>query len=260
MIARRRLPSVPSRSVRGRLGLRPWPCRAGPGTPAGRASGSLLGEPRPGLGLRLLLPGLLGLLLLALTPSSAHAQRGRSTVDARVGLVSPKGDLGDVHDDAGVLAGLGFGYRVSDRVELRLDGTFEHLFDGGKQGFLGAVRGPEADLWHVTGGLGIELTNPFRNWEVSLFGGGGVTFFNVSERALEVVDGRQVVQGIDRDALTDTKLTGNVAVFVGYQLTDVLTLFYRTEGYVMFGAASDPNDYLGNEITLINALGFRVGF
>ncbi len=193
---------------------------------------------------RLLLP-LLSLLLLLPLHARAQAPAGVTT-DLRIGLASPKGDLGDLHDE-GFFAGAGVGYRILPRLELRLEGGFENLERGGRPNILGGVKGPEADLWHVTALAAVELTEPgVTPWEVDVGVGGGATVFVVE-------------RGETIEAQRGTWPTVQGAFLVGFHTGGAVTLFLRIDGYLMLEDTAAPAGYLSKELSLINAAGIRLG-
>ncbi|MFQ5691196.1 MAG: hypothetical protein ACE5HQ_13105 [Gemmatimonadota bacterium] len=191
----------------------------------------------------------LALVGLVLAPRTASAQevapRGPFSLSARVGLANPTGDLGQLHS-SGFFAAVGVGYRILPRVDLRAELGRENLERNGRPSQLGGIRGPQADLYHVTAMLEFELTDPNTSgWEVSLGVGGGDTRFEVQQDA-------------NFDAISGYWPTLQSALQVGYEFAGRTELFARIDGYLMLGDAQDPRDYLGKEISVINGLGLRV--
>lgn len=195
----------------------------------------------------------LGITTLAVShPALAHAQQGQISLDGWFGLTSPKGDLGDVND-SGWATGIGGAYRVLDRVALRLDGTLERTVQGepceNGTSIFKNLCGPNAYLWHVTGSVAVELTEPGSFGEIALSTGGGWS-------RMEVNAFREFPE------FRDSGLTWTAAIFAGVEPTDWLTAFARLQGFVMLkdeGGVTE-GDPLGREATLVNALGLRVSF
>ncbi len=188
------------------------------------------------------------LALLVLLPTSMAAQQGRTSLELRLGVGNPTQDLAVVHEE-GLAYGVGIAYRVRRRIELRLEGTLENLEPGGgRPDLLGGAKGPDANAWHLVGGLGIELTDPTASdWEVTYFAQAGVTYFDVEESETF-------------PAQTATAPTLNSGLTVGYDVAKPLNLFLRMEAYLMLSDTSDPDDYLGKEVTIVNSIGIRLSF
>lgn len=185
------------------------------------------------------------LVLLAILPTSVAAQQGRTTVEFRLGLANPTQDLAGFHEE-GLALGVGIAHRIGHRVELRLEGALENFEPGAGRSELGGVKGPDANAWHLVVGLGIELTDPTATaWEVTVFAHAGMTYFDVDESAA-------------LPARTADAPTLNGGLTVGYDVTSSLSFFLRGELYLMMGDRSDPDDYLGREITIVNSFGIRL--
>lgn len=192
------------------------------------------------------------LLLLACTPPAAAQSTGRAqpagVAEIRAGAASPKGDLGDLNDD-GVLIGLGLGYRLLPRVELRAQLDFENLERGGRPGRLGGSVGPQTHLWHYLAGLQAELTDPvISRWEIALSVLGGGTYLDIDDGPPSVPDYHGHVPTVH--------LSGQV----GYDLFDSATLFARAGGYGMLDDRTEPPTYFGKEFVLTHAAGLRIRF
>lgn len=195
------------------------------------------------------------LLLVALAlPSTATAQSNRFSIDALVGMGSPKGDLAKVNVD-GVVGGFGLGYRIAPRLTLRVDWALDALQRGGSPPqsgtpvHLGGDYGPRTDLWHYTAGMAAELTRPDTGpWEVSALAEAGGTW--VDEKGAPTV---APFQG------QEATLYGGF--MVGYDVTPALALFGRAGSYLLLGNATDPNgSFEGKEFILTDVFGVRLTF
>ncbi len=182
------------------------------------------------------------LALLVLLPTSVAAQQGRISLELRLGVGVPTQDLGALHDE-GLVLGEGIAYRIHRRIELRLEVTLENL-----EPSLGGATGPDANAWHLVGGLGIELTDPTASkWEVTYFAQAGITYFDVEESETF-------------PAQTATAPTLNSGLTIGYDIAEPLNLFLRMEAYFMASDITNPDDYLGQELTIVNSVGIRLSF
>ena len=206
------------------------------------------------LGRHLALSATALLLLLPAVPAPAVAQSatGRAqpagVASVRAGASSPKGDLGDLNDD-GVLVGLGLGYRLLPRVELRAQLDFQNLERGGRPRAFGGTVGPQTHLWHYLAGVQVELTDPvISKWEIALNALGGGTYYDISDGPPAVPD------------YTGHKPTVHLAAQVGYDLFDSATLFARAGGYGILGDAGEPPQQLGKEAVLTHVGGLRIRF
>lgn len=116
-------------------------------------------------------------LMAAIAGSPTWAQQGIS-LEGRVGVAVPTGDLADTHDP-GLAAGLGLGFDVGSRVALTGDvelGTYGGGLEVVEPDF---AVGADLSLWHVTGGVEVQLLDPAMTyWTLALHGGGGVTAFD----------------------------------------------------------------------------------
>lgn len=196
--------------------------------------------------------GLLAMLLVLAAPrAEAHAQADppRTVLEVRAGASSPKGDLGDAGDD-GQLLGLSVGYRVLPRLTLKAEGTLQNLERAGDPLERGGRLGPDIELWHYMGVASLELTNPVRSrWEIVLHGGAGGT--HVEGDATERFE-----------ASSSEEPTLLAAVDGGYDFGRHVTLFFRADGYLIFGdsPAPDTPPYLGKEVVLTHTGGLRLSF
>lgn len=235
---------VDDRSWRRRGGVRGGP----EATPVGGGQR----PPRIRRGAQVVLSGCLlaALLALAVPLTEAHAQAGppQGVFEVRVGASSPKGDLGDAGDD-GQLVGVSLGYRLLPRLTLGLEGTLQNLERGGDPPELGGGLGPDIELWHYLAVVSLELTDPVRSrWEVVLHGGAGGT--RVESDATERLDG-----------VSSDEPTALAAVDGGYDFSRHVTLFFRADGYLIFGDTSDPGKpFLGKELVLTHTGGLRLSF
>ena len=189
---------------------------------------------------------------VVLAPPAAAQSTGRAqpagVAEIRAGASSPKGDLGDLNDD-GVLIGLGLGYRLLPRVELRAQLDFQNLERGGRPRALGGAVGPQTHLWHYLAGVQVELTDPvISKWEIALNALGGGTYYDISDGPPAVED------------YTGHKPTVHLAAQVGYDLFDSATLFARAGGYGILGSAPEPPRQLGKEVVLTHTAGLRIRF
>lgn len=129
-----------------------------------------------------LLTGSLGVFAIAAAAAPAGAQSPLN-LEARGGLAVPVGDLSDV-GDPGAGFGAGLAWRVHDRIALRADGDLEIL----SQDLAGGVVMPVTYLWHLHGGLELNLTDPATApFIVRLRGGAGATIYD-TERFAEGED------------------------------------------------------------------------
>lgn len=189
---------------------------------------------------------LAGALLLAL-PVHGEAQQPAWSLDVRVGVSSPKGDLGDLHDD-GVFAGVGLERHLSPRWAVRIEGSFESLERGGRPDRLGGTKGPLADLWHGTALVTFEVSEPGASpWEVEVGLGGGATYFDIG--------GSEMIA-----ARTGTWPTIQGILYGGFELSRRWTLFVRIDGYIMVEDQPEPQGYLSKEFALVNSGGMRIAF
>lgn len=192
------------------------------------------------------------LLLAAFAEPTIAQSTGRAqpagVAEVRAGASSPKGDLGDLNDD-GVLVGLGLGYRLLPRVELRAQLDFQNLERGGRRSLLDGFPGPRTHLWHYLAGLQVELTDPvISKWEIALNALGGGTYLDIEDGPPAVPD------------FTGHSPTVHLSAQTGYDLFDSATLYARAGGYLMLGDAQEPPIYLGKEAVLTHSAGLRIRF
>ena len=117
------------------------------------------------------LAGGVALVLTATLPESVHAQL---TTEVRGGSSIPAGDIDDL-TDGGAFLGVGLGWRTASRLTLRVDGDFEMLNEDQS----GQVILPRTYLWHLQGGIELDVTNPETSaWLVRLRGGAGATVYD----------------------------------------------------------------------------------
>lgn len=191
------------------------------------------------------------LLVGALLPGGAAGQEDapRWVLEARVGAVSPKGDLGDVADD-GQMVALAAGYRLTPRLTLRAEGTLQNLERGGRPELLGGGVGPDVEIRHYMAVGTLALTDPTASrWEVLVHGGLG--------GARVEGDATPRFEAASRD-----EPAGLAAVDVGYAPARSLAVFFRADGHLILGDSPAPGapPYLGKETLLTHTAGLRVRF
>lgn len=205
----------------------------------------------------------LALLALAASAGQAGAQESapepdRWRAELFAGAGAPRGDLGDVADD-GLLAGVALGRRLSPRVALRLEGTFQSLERGGRPSLLGGARGPSVHLWHYVAGVEALLTRPAgTEWRLGGFAGLGGTYLDVAPAL--VPEGVEVSPELAR-GFTGHEFTLRGALLAGWSPAGGLVLFARGGAFLMLGDAGDPEgSFLGKEAVFTHEAGVRVLF
>ena len=154
-------------------------------------------------------------LLLALAPGAASAQASEDGVsfNLRGGVYVPTFDIADVAD-AGPGFGVGLKVPVSDRVFLRANGDFG--FHSGAE--VEGVEGPDVNVNHYIGGLGVRLTPADSRFYASVNAGAGALTFDVD------------AEGFD----TFTYFAINVGGELGYWVSDRVALFLSPQGDIAF--------------------------
>lgn len=163
-------------------------------------------------------------LLLASGATPASGQQGIA-FEGRAGLAVPAGDLGDTHD-AGFAAGLGLGFDVGSRVALTADAELG-AFGEGSTSAGGGGQGPAADLklWHLTGGVELQLLDPTMTyWTLAVHGGGGITAFDPDP-------GEGHTYG-----------TGRAGLSLGYRFSPEASFFADLRAYALFVDEADFQD------------------
>lgn len=163
-------------------------------------------------------------LLLAPGTTPAAGQQGVS-IEGRAGLAVPTGDLGDTHD-AGLAAGLGLGFDLGSRVALTADAELGALGRGAASAG-GGGQGSDADLklWHVTGGVELQLLDPTMTyWTLAVHGGGGITAFDPDP-------GEGHTYG-----------TGRAGLSLGYRFSSEASFVAGVSAYALFVDEADFQD------------------
>ena len=139
----------------------------------------------------------------------------------------PSGDLSDVAD-VGPSVGIGFGYRLTDRLTVRLDGDADIL--SGLDASGSGPEGPDVTIYHYGAGLQYALLDTTsQRWTIDLQLGVGASTFDVDEFSLsgETVD------------FDETYFTANGGAQIGYDVTPSVSVFGRGQAYLVFTDEDD---------------------
>lgn len=180
-----------------------------------------------------------GAMLVPGLPGGAAAQAVDQpwVLEGRGGISVPAGELADVFD-VGPSFGVGVGYRVHERVTLRVDGDVGIL--GGADLATGA-EAPDTRLWHYNGGVEFEITRPDRSpWSVSANLGAGATTISGDDFAGPLTN---PVTGETVTDFSETYFTANGGLRVGYALTPSLDVFAGGQWYLAFADEDDTAVY-----------------
>lgn len=160
-------------------------------------------------------------LLFALA-GPAQSQDAGVVVDARGGIAVPGGGEWSDLVDVGPTFGIGVGYKVHPRVNVRVDGDID-LMPGADVPVGQETRvGPDMTLVHYVGGAEVELTEPGASaWTAKIKAGAGAT--TTSSDDFEV-------NGETTD-FSHTYFTFNGGLSVGYQFTDQIGGFVGGQWY-----------------------------
>lgn len=158
--------------------------------------------------------------------SAQQAAEQRFSIQPRGGVAVPAGDLADVAD-VGPGVGIGFVYRLTDRLSVRVDGDAD-IFSGVDSEGSGP-EGPDVSVYHYGAGLELAVLDPVNRWTVDVNLGAGASTFDVDEFAA----GGSVVD------LTETYFTANGGLQVGYDVTPAVNVFARGQAYLMFTDEDD---------------------
>jgi hypothetical protein len=111
-------------------------------------------------------------LVAGAVPASLQAQS--FTTEVRGGASVPAGDLNELGDPGAVL-GVGLGWRYGSRITLRVDGDWEMI----NEDLVGDVVTPRTYLWHLHGGVELDVTNAETStYLVRLKGSAGGTIYD----------------------------------------------------------------------------------
>lgn len=180
-----------------------------------------------------------GLLLLGPVPAAAQfvVDVPRVTLEARGGFNVPTFDIADVAD-GGPSGGVGLGVRLTPRIWFLADADFG--FHPGAD-LEGGGEGPDVNVYHYMGKLGLELSRPATSrWSVILNAGAGALTFDV-----------------DGTGETNTYPAINVGAKIGYQLTPRVALLLSPQGDIAF----TDEDEVGTDNAWVwpFTAGFRIG-
>jgi hypothetical protein len=162
-------------------------------------------------------------LAIGFSISPADAQ---VTVNARAGIGVPTGDVADAAK-SGFDVGGGLGVMLGERVSLRANVDFSS--HGGEE--ISGVAGPDVDVLHLIGGIGVLLTNPDNPFYVSVNAGAGAMSFNID------------ASGVD----TETYFAINAGAEIGYWVSDNVAVFASPQGDIAFA----DEDALGTDMAYV---------
>lgn len=172
---------------------------------------------------------LAGALLLAGANVAAAQQVDgpRFSIEPRGGVAVPAGDLSDVAD-VGPSVGIGFAYRLTNRLSVRVDGDADIFAGLDADG--SAPEGPDVTIFHYGAGAEYALLDPSANrWEINANVGAGASTFDVDEFS---ADGSPV-------DFSETYFTVNGGLQVGYDVTPTVNVFGRGQAYLMLTDEED---------------------
>ena len=152
--------------------------------------------------------------LLALAfPLSAQAQGGgpRLTVELRAGANVPTFDIADAAK-TGPSFGGGLDLKVASRFHVLAEGDF---------GFHDGVAGPNVNVFHLMGKVGVDLLDDTGPWIVMVNAGAGALHF--------AIDGGP----------SYTYPAINVGAKLGYRLTDRFAAIVSPQGDIAFSKKSE---------------------
>lgn len=154
------------------------------------------------------------LMTLGVAAATAQTPEQGVTFNLRGGVYVPTFDIADVAD-AGPGFGIGLKVPVSDRVFLRANGDFG--FHSGAEVEPG-VEGPDVNVNHYIGGLGVRLTPADSRFYASVNAGAGLMTFDVD------------AEGVD----SFTYAAINVGGELGYWVGERVALFLSPQGDIAF--------------------------
>lgn len=173
---------------------------------------------------------LLATALLLIGANGASAQQidgSRFSIEPRAGVAIPAGDLSDAAD-VGPSVGIGFAYRLTERLSLRVDGDADILAGLDSEGT--GAEGPDVTIFHYGAGVDYALLDPSANqWSVGVNVGAGASTFDVDEFS---------VGGSPVD-FSETYFTINGGLQVGYDVSSAVSVFGRGQAYLMFTDEAD---------------------
>jgi len=178
---------------------------------------------------------------LGLTGAPAWAQPATPWhLDLRAGAAVPTGDLTDV-TDPGPHVGLGFGYRIFERLGISVDLGLEALQGttlsdpvGGEEG---RVETPDLRIWHFDAGGEVALLDPGGPWDLGLLVAGGIARFDSDLVEPGFVGGPQ--SGGRPIDLSETYPSLRGGVRLGRRVGPSLDLFVGASAYVRFADEED---------------------
>lgn len=173
--------------------------------------------------------------ILAWSPGQAEAQDVGVGVDAWGGIAFPASNLREFQD-VGPSFGLGVEYLITDHLFVRGSGAVDlhNAKDADEMdGPPGGLAAPDVTLFHVTGGVGVNLAPAATNWDISVSieaGGTSVTTDDFPAAA----DPRPS----DGD-FSETYVTLSPGLRVGYLFAGRYNLFVRSQPHFTFADSED---------------------
>lgn len=165
------------------------------------------------------------LLLLAVArPAVAQEVELPVTVDPRVGVGFPVGDLADTHD-VGFAGGVGVAYKVHPHIAIR--GDFDLLVLDEESPEVGVVLAPPLTMSHFYGGVEFDFAPP-KEQSIPLtlrwsFGAGGTSM----SASRDFPDDRDV-------DFSATYVNVNSGMKIGYPISPRLNLFVAGQAFLTF--------------------------
>lgn len=169
---------------------------------------------RPGASSAIVALATAALLTVGVAGAAAQTPEQGVSFNLRGGIHVPTFDIADVAD-AGPGFGVGLKVPISDRFFLRANGDFG--FHSGAEIEPG-VEGPDVNVNHYIGGLGVRLTPADDRFYASLNAGAGLMTFDVD------------AEGVD----SFTYPAINVGGELGYRIGERMAIFLSPQGDIAF--------------------------
>lgn len=164
------------------------------------------------------------MLLLPAQPLAAQTSDASITVDPRVGVGFPVGDLRDTQE-SGFAGGLGISVKLHSNIGIR--GDVDVLLLDDESPMFGVVLAPTLDVIHYHGG--VEFTFEPDDWSTI-----PLTFrWNLGGGATSITGERDFPDGTNVD-FSATYPSGNTGIKIGYRVAPWLDLYGGGQLFVTF--------------------------
>lgn len=171
----------------------------------------------------------LAIVLAGVGPAAAQTYEGEASIDPRLGVAFPVGDLAETHS-VGFSGGLGISYKFHPHIAVRGDFDISVLDDESPQ--FGVVLAPTLTMIHYGAGLEFDFPPPdYQDFPLTFR-------WNVGAGGTSMSASRDFPAGEDVD-FSATYPSVNSGIKIGYSVTPSVDIFLGGQMHLIFADSEE---------------------